>query len=287
MREGRPSLTARRVAIRRAAHQSLDAPRVFEDAVAARLLDHDDDGRLRDEIQAGAEAPGRTLRAFVAVRSRFAEDRLAEAVARGVGQYVVLGAGLDTFAYRNPFPADRLRVFEVDFPSTQAWKRARLAEAGIAVPDALTFAPVDFETGTLAGGLAEAGFARDAPAFFSWLGVVPYLTADTVMDTLAYVAARPPASAIVFDYGVPPTTVDARTQAAFQMLASRVEMAGEPFRTFFEPSALAANLARLGFGRVEDLGPGEINARYFSGRGDALRVGGIGRLLHAVVASGG
>lgn len=258
----------------------LDDPRVFEDPLAPRVLDEEDRHRLARSIEGGAAAPGSRLRALVAARSRFAEEQLAAAVARGVAQYVVLGAGLDTFAYRNPYAPDALRVFEVDVPSTQAWKRARLADAGIGIPGTLTFAPVDFESGTLAAGLAASGFASDRPAFFSWLGVVPYLDADTVRRTLAFVAGLR-ASAIVFDYGVPPETLGPRAQAAFRMLADRVELAGEPFRSFFEPAALAAELTRLGFHRIEDLESGEINRRYFTGRADGLAVGGIGRLMLA------
>ncbi len=281
MIEGRPSRTARGVAIRRAAHQTLDDPRVLEDPLAARVLDEEDRHRLQGAIEAGANSPGRLLRAFVAARSRYAEEQLAAGVSRGIDQYVVLGAGLDTFAYRNPYPADRLRVFEVDFPSTQAWKRARLDEAGIAIPASLTFAPVDFETGTLADGLAAAGFAADRPAVVAWLGVVPYLTEDTVMGTLGFLGGLPGGTAVVFDYGVPPGTFGLRARVAFKMLAARVEQAGEPFRTFFEPAALAAHLKRLGFQAIDDLGPDEINARYFAGRTDDLRVGGIGRLACA------
>jgi methyltransferase (TIGR00027 family) len=281
MRDGRPSRTALGVAIRRAAHQTLDPPLVFTDPLAPRVLDDEDRVRLERSIQAGPHSPGSLLRAFVAARSRYAEDTLAAAVARGVAQYVVLGAGLDTFAYRNPHPADRLRVFEVDFPGTQAWKRARLDEAGIAIPGSLTFAPVDFETGTLAEGLAGAGFRGDRPAVFAWLGVVPYLTTEAIMGTLGYVAGLPAGTSIVFDYGVPPDSLGWRAQTAFKMLAARVEQAGEPFRTFFEPAALASDLRRLGFTAIEDLGPDEINARYFADRADGLRVGGIGRLACA------
>src|SRR3954451_1033645 len=175
---GRPSKTALRVAIRRAAHQLADPPPVLNDPISIRLIGS---GYARD-LDRAMEKVARDFRAYMAARSRFVEDKLAEAVAQGVTQYVVLGAGLDTFAYRNPFPS--LRVFEVDFPATQKWKRELLAGAGIDVPESLTFVALDFEHKALAVGLAEAGFADRRPAYVGWLGVVPYLTMEAFTATL-------------------------------------------------------------------------------------------------------
>src|SRR5271167_3788406 len=144
MRAAKPSRTAQRVAIRRAAHQLLDDPKVFDDPLAVALADGE------SERPPDAQQPySRALRAFIAVRSRYAEDQLGRAVERGVRQYVVLGAGLDTFAYRNPFRSAGLHVFEVDHPATQEWKREQLREAGIAIPGEMKFAAVDFETQAL------------------------------------------------------------------------------------------------------------------------------------------
>src|SRR5271165_4327165 len=168
MQEGKFSRTARRVAIRRAAHQLLDQPRVFDDPLALLIIGAETAQDLRTNPKEH-HAFSRAFRAFMAARSRYAEDELARAVAYGVRQYVVLGAGLDTFAYRNPHPG--LRAFEVDHPATQAWKREQLQAAGIAIPAGLTFVPIDFERQTLADGLARAGFDNGATAFFSWLGV--------------------------------------------------------------------------------------------------------------------
>ena len=223
------------------------------------------------------------LRAFFAVRSRFAEDCLAEAIRHGVWQYVVLGAGLDTFAYRNPYPSDTLRIFEVDHPATQAWKRSRLAEGGIAAPPSLTFVPVDFETDQLTRALAAAGFRDDVPSWFAWLGVTMYLTRAAFDDTLRFIAWRPAASGVVFDYAVSPAVLDARGRAVFEAMAERVSAAGEPWQTTFVPEDLARELRALGFTDVEDLGAKEIEARYLTGRKDGLRVGTIGRLIRAVV----
>ena len=145
MKENLPSGTAQRVAMRRAAHQLLDDPKVFDDPVALRIIDKESASALQaDPHQFEATPLSPYLRAFVAARSRYAEDELALGVQRGVSQYVILGAGLDTFAYRNPYPEGVLRVFEVDHPATQTWKRARLEEMGIALPGDVTFAPVDF-----------------------------------------------------------------------------------------------------------------------------------------------
>jgi len=197
-----------------------------------------------------------------------------------VRQFVVLGAGLDTFAYRHP--QTPVRVFEVDHPATQAWKREALAAAGIAVPACLTFAPVDFERQTLAGGLAAAGFDAGAPAMFSWLGVVMYLTAEAFAATLGFIASMPAGTAVVFDYAVDRGSLSIAERVGLAVLERRVKRAGEPLRTFFRPVDLARRLADAGFLSVEDLGADELNARYFAGRADKLRVtGGIGRLIIA------
>jgi methyltransferase (TIGR00027 family) len=280
MNEDRPSKTAYRVALRRAAHQVLDVPQVFTDPLALAIVGADSEA-LRADSKSTSKM-SRLLRAFLVVRSRYAEDGLARAVESGTHQYVVLGAGLDTFAYRNPHPG--LRVFEVDHPATQGWKRRRLEAAGISIPESLTFAPVDFENQTLAEGLARAGFQMDQKAFFSWLGVVPYLTRSAVTETFRFVGSLPAGSRIVFDYAIPPESLNLLQRLAFNALARRVAAVGEPFQTFFEPSTLMGELRRLGFSSFEDLGGEEINARYFAARADGLRVGGGGgRLMMARV----
>ncbi|MEE3623073.1 SAM-dependent methyltransferase [Nitrospirillum sp. BR 11752] len=281
MHPGRPSRTALAVAGLRAAHQIMDGPVVFADPVALPILGPGAEARIRSD-EARLNTPTvRFLRASVVARSRFAEDTLAAAVADGVRQYVVLGAGLDTFAYRNPYPD--LRVFEVDHPATQAWKRDTLAVAGILPPSSVNYAGVDFERDTLAEGLARAGFDRSRPAFVAWLGVAIYLTRDAILDTLRAVAALPLGSGIVFDYSLPPDTLSEKQRAAFQAMADRAAAEGEPWRSFFTPETLAADLRALGFGTVRDVGPAELNPWYFAGRADGLGLGGISRLAHAVV----
>ncbi|ARQ70790.1 class I SAM-dependent methyltransferase [Streptomyces marincola] len=260
MQPREPSRTARATATLRAAHQELDGGRVLRDPLAAAMLGQDGEEVGRD---GGAEDRWRAFRLFVAARARFAEDCLATAVRRhGVRQLVVLGAGLDTFAYRNPHEAAGLRVFEVDHPATQEWKRRRLAAAGIAPPASLTFAPVDFERTDLPAGLAAAGFDPGRPAFFSWLGVVAYLDAGTVRSVLAWIAALPGGAEVVFDYTKPPALMTPEQRAAHEARAALVAAAGEPFVTSLDPGALAADLRALGFTACEDLGPGEVVGRY-------------------------
>ena len=273
-----PSRTAQRVAVRRVTHQIWDHPRVFDDPLALRIIGPEKAAEVAP-AKPGETAFDRHLRAFIVARSRYAEDQLAEAVARGTTQYVVLGAGLDTFAYRNPFPD--LRIFEVDHPATQAWKRRLLAAVGISIPASLTFVPVDFGKETLAHGLERAGFCAGQPAFFSWLGVTPYLAKETVLGTLRWLISICPGNGIVFDYAVPRSSLSAAARRAFDALANRVARAGEPFVGFFDPQELAHDLQRMGFAHIEDLGSNEINVRYFSNRSDDFRVGTGGRLMCA------
>ena len=281
MQEGKFSRTAQRVAIRRAAHQLLDQPRVLDDPLALRIIGSEAAEELRSNPKEH-HAFSRAFRAFMAARSRYAEDELARAVTDGVTQYVVLGAGLDTFAYRNPY-AD-LRVFEVDHPATQAWKRDQLQAAGIAIPAALTFVPIDFERQTLAEGLERSGFDLSVAAFFSWLGVTPYLTREACMSTLSFVAKMPAGSGVVFDFAVDPALLNAGQRQALEALSERVARYGEPFQLFFDPGKLQDELKSLGFLRTEFLQGKEINARYFSDREDGLLVrGGIGHLMGAWV----
>jgi methyltransferase (TIGR00027 family) len=279
MQEGTFSKTAHRVAVRRAAHQLLDQPRVLDDPLALRIIGAEAENELRSNPKED-HAFSRAFRAFMAARSRFAEDELALAVAQGVRQYVVLGAGLDTFAYRNPHSG--LRVFEVDHPATQAWKRERLEAAGIAIPTSLTFVPIDFERQTLADGLGQSGFNGNAAAFFSWLGVTPYLTREACLVTLSFIAKMPVGSGVVFDFAVDPALLNLGQRMALKALSKRVAAVGEPFQLFFDPEKLQGELKGMGFRRTEFLQGKELNARYFKDRKDGLLVrGSIGHLMSA------
>jgi methyltransferase (TIGR00027 family) len=211
------------------------------------------------------------------------EDNLATAVAAGVTQYVILGAGLDTFAYRNPFP--NIRVFEVDFPATQEWKRSLLKEAGIPEPAKLTFVPLDFEHKTLSAGLAEAAFDATKPAFFGWLGVVPYLTLPAFRSTIDVIARLPAGSGVSFDYALSDEELSPARQRMRQALADRVAQAGEPFRLFFQSEQLENELKSAGFQRIEQSDSLELNERYFAHRTDGLALPeeGLGKLATAWV----
>jgi methyltransferase (TIGR00027 family) len=276
-----PSVTAQHAAAHRAVHQELEGGAVFPDPLALAILGADRAEIVRD---AKAHPERRRMRLFIAARSRFAEDAVAAAAATGTRQVVVLGAGLDTFACRNPYPADGLRVFEVDHPATQAWKRERLAACGVARPASMTLVPVDFETSSLSAALAAAGFDTGRAATFTWMGVVPYLTREAVFTTLAFIAGVS-AAEVVFDYGNPPESRTALERAAHRDRAARVAAAGEPWITYFDSGQLEADLVTLGFHSIEDLGPSELSARYFGGPPDAPRRSG-GHVIRAATSEG-
>jgi methyltransferase (TIGR00027 family) len=267
MEAGSPSRTAFAAATHRAAHQLVEEGRIFRDPLALRILGVSPEEVLRDVQEHPARA---RMRLFIAMRTNFAEESLAAAVASdpGVTQLVVLGAGLDTFAYRNPF-GERLKVFEVDHPATQEWKRARLAASDIALPAWLTFAPVDFERETLSGGLAAAGFDSRQRTFFTWLGVVPYLTEPAILATLEFIGALSGKTSggahVVFDYSDPPHTLSPQLREAHERRAARVAALGEAFMTYFEPYVLAEKLKSAGLPHIEDLGPRDLIGRYLRG----------------------
>lgn len=286
MIEAQPSRTALRVAMRRAAHQLYDPrPLVLDDPLAVRILPPDARAELARTPAAARKPFSAALRAFMVARARFAEDVLAAAIRdHSTRQVLVLGAGLDTFAYRNPHPA--LRVFEVDHPATQAWKRDLLHRAEIPLPGSLTFVPVDFERQSLQTELLRDGFDPTLPTATAWLGVVPYLTAEAFASTTRLLGSLPPGSSLVFDYSLPREALPEVEQLMLDSLSARVAQAGEPFRLFFTPDLLAQELARCNLTVVEDLDAPAINARYLAGRADGLHLRGrAARLCHAAVAT--
>lgn len=285
MEDAKPSRTALRVALRRASHQLVDRePLVFRDPFAVAIVGREAAAELQRTPSAARKPFSAGLRAWMVARARFAEDVLAEGVGtRGVTQYLVLGAGLDTFALRNPYP--QVRVFEVDHPATQAWKRERLKAAGLHVPEGGRLVPVDFEQQSLRQQLLHAGFDLGAPTVTAWLGVVPYLTTEAFGATCRVLGRFAPGSSVVFDYGQPREALPAVEQLMLDSLAARVAQAGEPFQLFFTPETLAEELPRYELAVMEDLGGSELNARYFAGRTDGLGLRGSGgRLCHAEVA---
>lgn len=281
MAAGQPSRSALMVAMLRAIHQVQDSPRVLDDPLALAILGQRYGEQMQQQLQHAGTGFARLLRAAMVVRSRLAEDTLAQAILAGVRQYVVLGAGLDTYAYRHSEPA--LQVYEVDHPATQDWKRMLLNEAGIALPPSLRFVPVDFERTSLAHELRQAGLCRDLPAVFSWLGVTLYLSRDAIFDTLKFVAGMPRGSSIVFDYGVDPDLLNPTERMGVMHFAKKYAEQGEPWKSFFTPAALEQDLLRAGFSQVRNLDAAELQARYLAQRQDGLRLGGGTRLMLATV----
>ena len=279
MQSAIPSRTALRVALRRAAHQLYDAkPHVLDDPIAIPILGRDYLPELKKTATRLHKPFSVSLRAFLVARSRYAEDKLAGAITRGIGQYVILGAGLDTLAHRNPHP--NLCVFEVDHPATQQWKRDLLATSSLPEPANLTYVPLDFETQSLPQQLQRAGHNASLPTVFSLLGVVPYLTLAAFRATIAFIAEQPKRSGLVCDYALPRTALPLLEQLAHDSLAARVQLAGEPFQLFLTPSEIAAELTA--FHEIEDLGATELNALYFADRTDSLKLlGSASRILSA------
>ncbi len=258
MNPNEPSRTAVMIARQRAAHQLLDHGSVFCDPFAMKILPEDE----KEVLQFANQHPLASIgRLFTAARSRIAEDALSGAVERGVRQIVILGAGLDTFALRNPHGGQQVRIYEVDHPATQTWKRQRLAEAEIAVPPWLIFVPVDFERADLGEKLGAAGFQQNLPAFFTWLGVVPYLTQDAVGRTLEYMSSIRN-SEVVFDYMEPSEAFSEELRQLEKQRAEQLAKMGERLDSRFEPAGIAAILRLHGFCVVEDIGFGEIASRF-------------------------
>ena len=278
-----PSRTAQGTAMHRAAHQLFDRPVVFDDPVALRILGAERVRKLARDRALHDTSASRAMRAFLVTRSRYAEDELARAYREGIRQYIVLGAGLDTFAYRNPH-GERLRVFEVDHPSTQSWKRNQLREQAITLPRSLTFVSVDFEKQSLHNRLKQAGFHRHAPAFISWLGVTMYLTRDAVMQTLSHIPRScVRGTEIVFDFSLPDAALGETERLSRARRAARVAKIGEPWLSHFDAEELATDLRAMGYSQVSHFGAKEANERYFANRSDGFSVRGSARIMTARV----
>ena len=258
MKPNEPSRTALMIARQRAAHQLLDQGAIFNDPFAMKILCEDEKVVLQFATAHPFAGIGRL---FTAARSRIAQDALSAAVERGIRQIVILGAGLDTFALRNPRGALELRIYEVDHPATQTWKRERLAEARLALPPWLIFVPVDFERDDLAQALAGAGFQQNSPAFFTWLGVVPYLTPEAIGSTLDFIASIPN-SEVVFDYMEPPESFSGELGKLEKARAEQLEKMGERSATRFDPAGMAALLRAHGFTAIEDIDFQQIRSQF-------------------------
>jgi len=283
MQAGKPSATAYGAAYSRARHQVVDAPLVFEDPLALRIVGDEAAERL---LRDGRRTDGfgiRNFRVGIVARARIAEDELREGVAfRGVRQYVVLGAGLDTFAYRNPYLPGALTVFEVDHPATQEWKRQMLQAALIAEPSSLRYVEVDFEKQRLFDRIEAAGWRPDLPSAFSWLGVTMYLAPQTTMDTLRRIAERSAkGSSLVFDYALRQPRHALLRRLAVRMVSRRFADQGEPWIGFLDPQALVHEALAMGWTSADVIDHRQLNEMFFNGRRDRLRMhpfGGVIRL---------
>ncbi|RSD20787.1 class I SAM-dependent methyltransferase [Amycolatopsis eburnea] len=265
-----PDSTAVRTALWRALHVVADPPpHVFADELGLRLADPGAGWRDRDDMDpAGA---GR-YRAGMVARARFVEDLVVEQAARGVGQYVILGAGLDTFALRRKEVASRLRVFEVDQPGPQAWKRLRLNELGLGVPEWLRLVPVDFEAASWWDRLAEAGFAAEEPAVVASTGVSMYLSKAANAATLRRIAGFAPGSTLAMTFMLPPELLADDERARHRATASKAKAAGTPFVSSFSPEEMLALAREAGFAEAVHVSGAELDERYFAGRSDGLRI---------------
>jgi len=283
MANRRASTTMIGTAILRATHQVLDDdPKILDDPLAVGLVD----GSSRDEILAaapGLSRPPEWFRSIFVLRSRYTEDALAQAVARGVRQYVLLGAGMDTFAYRQPAWASTIRVLEVDHPESQAFKRDTLSKKGIRVPANVEFCPIDFEEVSLAEGLAKSSLDPGNSAFFSWLGVTQYLTRPAIDATLRFILSMPKGSELAIEYILPPEQWSQDEQPFIKQIIEMVKESGEPWLTYFTSREMSDHLRALGFSEIELLTTEAASARYFLNRRDGLRPPHCVRLLRASV----
>ncbi len=258
MKPDEPSRTALMIARQRAAHQLLDHVSILYDPFAMKILREDDQAVLQFAKKYPLASIGRLV---TAARSRIAEDALSSAVERGVRQIVILGAGLDTFALRNPHGARQILIYEVDHPATQAWKRQRLTEAQIALPPWVILVPVDFERDDVGEKLVAAGFQQNSPAFFTWLGVVPYLTQDAIGRTLDYMSSIQN-SEVVFDYVEPPESFSEELRQVVKERTEQLEKIDERWASRFEPVSIAGILRSHGFCTIEDIDFQEIASRF-------------------------
>jgi methyltransferase (TIGR00027 family) len=268
----RASRSALNVAIARALHYLYDdEPKIFVDPIGARLAGETDPVLFEARRDVRTDSMQMLARSGNVVRSRFTEDDLARAAASGVRQYVILGAGLDTFAFRQPEFGSTLQIFEVDHPTTQAWKRERVSAMGLVEPPNLHWAPVDFERQGLADGLAAAGFDASRATYVSWLGVTAYLSLTAIDATLKVVAALPLGSSVTLSFVLPDEDLTGLDLENVRSVARRAAEAGEPYLSRFRPEELRAHLSHdLGFSTVFHLTPAEATARYLSGRRDGL-----------------
>lgn len=286
MNEASATRTAVSTAMCRAVHLLLDAePKILNDRFARALAGFDSDEALLTAFQARPQVV-QDARAVFVVRSRYAEDSLAEAVERGVSQYVLVGAGLDSFGYRSRDRYPGLDVFEADLPGAGAEKRRRTAELGMEQPPSLHFVPDDLEKDSLVEALAANGWDRSRPTLFSILGVTQYLTRETNERTWLEIAeASAPGSELVVQFQAPPESLDAEGGALLRELGAKAAELGEPFLSYHTPEEMESLLRRIGFSRTERFGVQEATDRYLRGRTDSLHLPSLFSIVKATVGS--
>jgi methyltransferase (TIGR00027 family) len=264
-----PDNTAVRTALWRALHMEIDSPpHVFEDDIGLQLAAPDAEWRSRPDMSPFT----RPFRAAILARARFVEDLVVEQAACGVGQYVILGAGLDTFAQRRPEIASRMLVFEIDQPGPQAWKRQRLIDLGLGIPSFLRLVPVDFEAGdSWWAQLSASGFDSRQPAVVASTGVSMYLTRDAIMATLRRIAALAPGSTLVMSFLLPIELMDPEVRPGFERAMEGARASGTPFVSFFSPTEMQTLALEAGFRDARHVSAATLAQRYFADRTDGLR----------------
>ncbi len=284
MQAGKPSFMAEAVALFRAAHQLIDDdPKIFDDPLAVKILGPDTEQTVAGKLDSLNKSYLKKARALVLVRSRITEDELLKSIGRGVTQYVILGAGLDTSAYRALPGLEKISVLEVDHPDTQQWKLQRLSEAGIEPPGNLRFVPADFNRMSLEEILGTNGFDATQPAFFSWLGVCCYLERPAVNALFDYVAGLAPHSQIVFDFLMDNSALEDKNAQAIATASKVGRQVGEPWITAFDPTKLEQILRHAGFSQVSYLSAELINQRYLNNRTDGLLIDPAMPVMSAIV----
>jgi methyltransferase (TIGR00027 family) len=267
----------------RAAHQLLDTPLIFRDPIVVGLVPEASERCIRANIDERQTPIATLYRALFAFRSRFTEDRLAEAVGRSVGQYVIVGAGLDTFPWRQPAFAESIQIFYVDHPASLGWTRARVRERGLSTPSNLTYVAADLAKHELAERLTDSGFNREARAFFSLLGVTQYVSHDALDALFGFIASLPGGSEIVFSFVPPDNELDGDDLEAVSASTKVIGELGEPWITRFRASELVGHLSRLGFSDVLHVTSERAHQLYFAGRCDKLRAPALEQLIAAKV----
>jgi methyltransferase (TIGR00027 family) len=283
MMPGQPSQTLLRSAIRRAQHQLLDSPVILYDPVALQLVPEAFESGILSDFGQDNETMPTLLRALFAMRHRFAEDRLADAAGRDVRQYVMIGAGLDTFPWRQPEFARGMRIFAADHPASLTWVHRRLRERDVSPPPNLTHVPADLEQKQLGHQLAACGFNLESAAFCSVLGVTQYLSGEAFDALLRFAVALKPGSEIVLSFAMVDDELKGQDRDAAKRSVTRTEGLGEPWKSRFRPSQLVDQIARLGFRDVFHLTPELAQESYFTGRHDNLRAPYWEQLIAAIV----